>query len=341
MNLLEGGNNYCEWRNCVRKFVVILLIAIFIILCTMTIQSVNLVIRTNVQLPPTVTENQEPLRIVLITNELETPFWDQISKGAKDEALQREIHLEVWGSFAKNQVDFLKKIEIAIASKVDGLIVQGNNTEAFRNLIKLKAAFYGIPVILIANDVPIQESLRSAYVGSNHFKAGQLLAKQLLAEMGNVGRVLVFGEKEGEYSQSQRVLGIRSILQNQKQIELNYVESEVNSEAIATTIKTVLNESPNWNALIGVQANMLTQMLQEVGRRTRLSPYFIYSFDDAPESAALMKNGFVDGLIKQDPEAMGRKSVQVMQRIIAKESLLLEQQYEYTPIQMVKAANVK
>ena len=81
--------------------------------------------------------------------------------------------MEVWGSYGKNQEDFLKKVEIAIHSKVDGIIVQGLDTEKFKNLTKVKAAFYGIPIITVANDVPMAESLRRTYVGSDQYLAGR------------------------------------------------------------------------------------------------------------------------------------------------------------------------
>ena len=62
-----------------------------------------------------------------------------------------------------------------------GTIVQGLDSEEFYQLAKFKASFYGIPIITIANDVPMTESLRRTYVGSDQYEAGELIARQLVA----------------------------------------------------------------------------------------------------------------------------------------------------------------
>ncbi len=130
-------------------------------------------------------------RLVLITQELDTLFWDKAGIAAKEQARKDGASLEVWGSYGKNQEDFLKKLEIAIQSKVDGIIVQGLDTPEFKDLVKVKAAFYGIPIITVANDVPKAESLRKTYVGSDQYLAGQLIAEQLIDDMGHEGKVIL------------------------------------------------------------------------------------------------------------------------------------------------------
>ena len=133
---------------------------------------------------------EDSIRIVLITQELDTPFWNKVGQGAKQQAKLENVELEVWGSYGNNEEDFLKKMEIAIHSKVDGIIVQGLDTDEFKELTKIKAAFYGIPVITVANDVPVEESLRKTYVGSDQFGAGKMVAYELIKEMGTSGEVI-------------------------------------------------------------------------------------------------------------------------------------------------------
>ncbi|KAF0822408.1 substrate-binding domain-containing protein [Cytobacillus firmus] len=74
---------------------------------------------------------------------------------------------------------------------MDGIIVQGLDTPEFKDLVKVKAAFYGIPIITVANDVPKAESLRKTYVGSDQYLAGQLIAEQLIDDMGHEGKVIL------------------------------------------------------------------------------------------------------------------------------------------------------
>ena len=38
------------------------------------------------------------------------------------------------------------------------------------------------------------------------------------------------------------------------------------------------------DAFIAVNANIVGAMIQEIGRRSQVEPYHIYTFDDGPES---------------------------------------------------------
>ena len=122
------------------------------------------------------------------------------------------MSLEVWGTYGKNEEEFLKNIEIAIQSKVDGILIQGMDTPEFKELTKVKASFNGIPVITVANDVPMSESLRRTYIGSDPFEAGKLMADALVKQMGDVGKVVLMVDAEREYNQNERIRGIRSVL---------------------------------------------------------------------------------------------------------------------------------
>ncbi|MGE8080080.1 substrate-binding domain-containing protein [Peribacillus loiseleuriae] len=164
------------------------------------------------ELPRAIEQVNTKHRLVLITQELETPFWDKVAKAAMEQAKKESASLEVWGSYGNNREDFLKKIEIAIYSQVDGIIVQGLDTDEFKALTKIKAASYGIPIITVANDVPMEDSLRKSYVGSDQYLAGKMIGEQLLADMGTAGEVAIMIDKQYQYFQKQRLEGIKDVL---------------------------------------------------------------------------------------------------------------------------------
>jgi ribose transport system substrate-binding protein len=302
-----------------------------------TVVSADKVFRSDWQKPRTSVPEQGQYRLVLITQELETPFWDKVGSGALAEARKRGASIEVWGSYGKDQEDFLKKIEIAIDSKVDGIIVQGLDSEEFKSLTKVKAAFYGIPVITVANDVPMAESLRKTYVGSDQFLAGQLIAKQLVSDMGPSGNVILMGDKRQEYYQQQRLNGIHDILKNYPNIRTEYAESTDGREQVIATTQDLMNRMPNVNAFIAVYANFADAMIQEIGRRSRVEPYHIYSFDDSPDTRSLLEQGKLDGMIGQQPEEMGRISVRLMIEWLTGKTVPLNTDGYLTPIKMLKA----
>lgn len=324
-----------------RKTVILALGCVCAILCYFTFVSAGKAFRSDWQLPRTSDQSQPKYRLVLITQELETPFWDKVGSGALEQARKDGASIEVWGSYGKNEEDFLKKIEIAIYSKVDGIIVQGLDTDEFKSLTKVKAAFYGIPVIIVANDVPMAESLRRTYVGSDQYLAGQMIARQLVSDMKQSGSVVLMGDSRREFYQQQRLKGIQDVLKAYPSIRTEYAETLDTRDRVIATTQDLMNRLPNVDAFIAVNANIAGAMLQEIGRRSRIEPYFIYSFDDGPESLSLLEQGKLDGLIGQSPATMGKTSVNLMIKWLDGELVPLDMKGYLTDIRMLKAIDAR
>ena len=70
--------------------------------------------QSDFKVPEVAIEPVNEHRLVLITQNLDTPFWDQVAEGARKQAEKEGVSLEVWGSYGNNQDDFLEKLEIAI-----------------------------------------------------------------------------------------------------------------------------------------------------------------------------------------------------------------------------------
>ena len=324
-----------------RKTIIFLLGIAGIALFYFTFVSAARVFRSDWQLPQPTREKPAHYRLILITQELETPFWVRVGDGALEEAGELGASIEIWGSYSKNQEDFLKKIEIAIDSKVDGIIVQGLDTEEFRQLTKVKAAFYGIPIVTVAYDVPMADSLRRTYVGSNQHLAGQLIARQLISDMGTAGKVVLLGDSRREFYQQQRLRGILDALRDYPDVRTEYAEtSEARDQVIAAT-KDVMNRMPDVQAFVAVNANTAAAMIQEIGRRSRVEPYHIYSFDDSQEAMSLLRQGKLDGMIEQSPEAMGRISVSRMIEWLGGQTVPLDTEGYFTEIRMLRAVDAR
>lgn len=319
----------------------IVLGALCAVLFGFTARSAYLIFQSERELPRISVEHQAQYRMVLITQELDTPFWDKVAAGAEAEAERVGTSIEVWGSYGKDQEDFLKKLEVAIYSKVDGIIVQGLDTDAFKELTKVKAAFYGIPIITVGSDVPMTDSLRRTYVGSDHFAAGQLIAKQLIADMGTEGTVILIGDSNQEYYQKQRLAGVQDVLGQYSGIVTAYAETGERQEQVIAVTQDMMNQFPDVDAFVSLNANMASAMIQEIGRRSQVDTYHIYSFDDSPDSLPLLTAGKLDGMIEQAPEEMGRIGVDLMMKWISGEVMPLNSAGYLTEIKMLQRKDAK
>ena len=319
-----------------RKKVIFVLCSLCAVLGFFTILSVHKVLNSEWELPSAVSSEQERKRIVLITQELDTPFWKLVGQGAASQAEREDVGFEIWGSYGKNQEDFLKQVEIALHSKVDGVIVQGNDTDEFQQLARIKAASYGIPIITVANDVPVEKSLRKTYVGSDHYAAGELLMEQLLDDMGDSGEIILLGDGNLEYSEQLRLNGMEDQLEQYPGIQSIYIESGSSDEEAADAAQNALNQHPNVDAFILLDIRQAHVVMEEISSRTELEPFYLYSFDDGSDASALLTEGKLDAIIEQSPEEMGEKSVEMMMKWLRNEVVPLDSKGYVTDIRIVE-----
>ncbi|MEK4251925.1 sugar ABC transporter substrate-binding protein [Paenibacillus sp. FSL W7-1287] len=287
-------------------------------------------------------EQASAYRIVLITQQMDTPFWNEVEAGAQAAANDYQVELSVWGSYGTNQVDFLRKMEIAIASKVDGIIVQGLDHDEFNKLTTVKAAGNGIPVFTIANDVSIEKSLRRTYIGSDHKRAGQMIGQQLLADIGQEAKgkvVLMLSDQEEDY-QSKRLSGILTELNKGAAIEPFIVIAGDSREEVIAATNDIMNREPKLDAFVSITSHNASAMVQEIAKRARIADFYLYSFDDSAESRSLLKEGKLSGLIEQSPETMGYQSVEKMVQWLNREVFPVDTQGYYTNIRLLKAEDI-
>jgi ribose transport system substrate-binding protein len=320
-----------------RKLLIWLLMAGIAVLLYFTLITAYRVFSSDLPVPVQKEVHSDRYRIVLISQDLDTPFWSEVERGALEVVDQYGVSLEVRGSFGRNERDFLNNLEIAIVSKVDGIIVQGLDTESFIQLTKLRATRYGIPIITIANDVPANESLRRTYVGSDHREAGRMIARQLLSDMGTAGKVILIASDHGEHFQRERLEGILEVLDQQAGMQVELVTSAETREQIARTVNEVLNREPSTRAYIAVADAFAGVIAQEIGKRYRVEDFFIYSFDSSPEMLTLLKQRKIDALLAQSPADMGRESVRLMVEWLEGKHLPLDPKGYFTDIRIVKA----
>ena len=121
---------------------------------------------------------------VLISEEADAPFWEAIYEGALDRGKEMEIYVERMGSSLPTAYPLKDLMKMAIASRVDGIIIEPNGEEEIIELISI-ADEAGIPVITVLNDEP--NSSRKSFVGVNSYNQGQIYGKQVL-EVINEGK---------------------------------------------------------------------------------------------------------------------------------------------------------
>ena len=120
----------------------------------------------------------------------DSDFWQDVYENARDTAEKDNIYVEKFGSELAAGYTEAERIEIAVASGVDGIIAEGGSKAALKKALK-KADEAGIPVVLLGEDM--RDIPRVSFVGVGQYDLGEMygvqatvLAKKILNDKDNV-----------------------------------------------------------------------------------------------------------------------------------------------------------
>ncbi|MBB5355354.1 ribose transport system substrate-binding protein [Anoxybacillus mongoliensis] len=247
--------------------------------------------------------------VILISQEFDNPYWRKIEQGAKEAGKQYDVNIEYIGPLRTSIEEQVKLLEKAIASRVDGIIVQNLKDEAFTPLID-KAISRNIPVITIDADAP--KSRRIAYVGTNNFEAGRLLGQAVVSRVEGKQEIGVIIGTDTSENQRLRLQGFLSVITEYPRLKVVSVASS-NISRIQASIQAeqMLRKQPNISVMVGTSA------LDAIGIRMAIKNLHrediqIFGFDDVEETMEAIKEGDIVATVVQKPYDMGYSAVKLM-----------------------------
>ncbi|WP_240468709.1 sugar-binding protein [Gracilibacillus sp. YIM 98692] len=260
------------------------------------------------------TESSLPTyHFALIGEEMDHDYWRLVGEGAKDTEAQYDVLVEYGGPRRSNPEEQLKLLDIAIKSKVDGIMVQALNDD-FLPMIE-KAVNQGIPVITIDTDAP--ESPRSAYIGTDNYAAGQLAGRTLVEDTEGEATVGIITGSFDNAHHRLRVEGFQDVVEGEEGIEIVAIEESNITRVVAEEkAYTMLNEKPDITALYGTSALDGIGMAAAAESLEMVEDLYMINFDTLEENLQLVEQEKIDALIDQKPYEMGYRSVELMLDIL-------------------------
>lgn len=114
---------------------------------------------------------------VMITDNYKSDFWQAVYRSALETAKEHDIYVDLLGENLSGDYSCEELMRVAIASKVDGIIVYASETVNMTNLID-EAVSNGIPVVTLYGDST--HSDRLSFVGVGGYSVGKLYGKQIV-----------------------------------------------------------------------------------------------------------------------------------------------------------------
>ncbi len=254
----------------------------------------------------------------LIYQEEKNPYWDAVKDGIRQASSKYNVQFEFMGPEVTDMVEQVDLLNRAIASRVDGIIVQGMNEEAFTPVIN-KAVERGIPVLTIDSDAPL--SKRMSYVGSDNYQAGVMVGEHIAKVLRGQGQIGIILGNFHATNQQQRLKGIQDVLKRFPQIQIvNVYDSGGNQFEAASLTLNLLQDHPDLDLLVGLSqwdGPGIGQTLKrlQMKRSQMKHDLHVLVFDDLPETKSYFMDGTVDDMVVEDPLNMGYRAVEIMMDI--------------------------
>lgn len=272
---------------------------------------------------------------VLIVQELESEYLQELYAGAKEAARKNGATIEYWGTKQTNISDHINLIEMAIASKVDGILTQGLSNE-FEPVIR-KAIEKEIPLVMVDSNIGNNELV--PYVGTDNYQAGYKMGLQVIQETEGDIKIGILTGSLIANNLNERVEGFIDAISLQDRLKVVSIESS-NLSKIQGADKTfqMLRKNPDISIFLGTSALDSLGITEGISKAKPAKPIRVYAFDVLEETVALMKNGDVHAILEQRPYEMGSVGVEIIVDQIMGEKVNKD---VYTPTTILKKEDIE
>ena len=156
-------------------------------------------------------------------------FWNAVYEGAFSYGKESNVFVEMFGIDLYDAYTAEELMEMAIAAKVDGIILYANELDAISEQIA-SAYTNNIPVVTVINDT--YGSKRISFVGVSSYHLGRTYAREIIKtatpETKNV--LLLMDKSNNDTSQILILNGISETLSNEgNHLDLNITTLSINS----------------------------------------------------------------------------------------------------------------
>jgi ribose transport system substrate-binding protein len=251
-------------------------------------------------------------------------FWKLFKRGVLDAGEQNKVTIE----FAELKTFDLEEqksyMEQAIASKVDGIILDAFSNEVFTALIN-KSHDKGIPVVTVLQDS--NESKRVTYIGTDYYNEGMEAAKAMAKALKESGDVIVLATNRDENSEvsmaeKRKIEGFMEIMKNYPKVRSLIIERvNMDSNSKSTDIKSLLDKKSDLKGIFCTDYDTTIALGQILSKSKDRQSIPVVGYGTTYEVLDYIRKGTISAATAQNAYKMGYLSVEKMVQSKKKEKI--------------------
>lgn len=282
-------------------------------------------------------------RHFILVTEDSSALWQAVYKSAAAEAARENVYLEWAGTDSLSDYSLVDCMNIAIASQVDGIILQPDGSSEITEQINA-AMNAGIPVVTVLNDNA--ESDRISFVGVNSYQMGEIYGEQVLAALQKgYNRVMVLVNTFGEdvntnlmYSRMSDVVEQGKQSDQQVEISAYYIDSSTNFEAEEAIRKIFVNSVILPDIMICLDPVSSECACQAIVEYNKVGNVNIIGYYESEVTRNAIQKGVIPAAVTIDTEDIGRYSISALKEYLDQGYV---SNYFNVDLDIINSANVR
>jgi ABC-type sugar transport system substrate-binding protein len=253
-----------------------------------------------------------PVRIGVVLNALDNPFFVTIFEGVRGETNRRGAHTSIRA--AASNADLAGQaahVRSLVAAKNDCYVV---NPITSRNLV---AALRGVTRPIVNLDSPIDQtaakrarlSIRT-YIGTNDVAAGRIAGSKMASLLKAGGRVALIGGLADNVNSALRLKGFERGIQGAGLKVVARINADYRRTKAQIVAEQMLRDNPRLSGFFAASDLMALGAADAVRAAGRTAQVRIIGLDGIPEALDAIRVGSIDATVSQYPYVMGQMAVE-------------------------------
>lgn len=245
-----------------------------------------------------------------IVDNPEDEYWQQVYEAAKEEGKKQNIYVEQIFENVSQTYETKEYMDIAIAEKVDGILLQSSSKSVGPEMNAAMEA--GIPVVTMLHDN--YSGRRCAFVGVNDSSLGDSYAELIQENISKKKKdVLLLMEKNGDLGDNNLVLQtIRQKVQGAK-IRVQLLEGEDEFATEKAVRNCILDEKQCPDVLVSLSLEGMAYAYQAVVDYSKVGTVKIIGAYENDEIRRGLGKKVIAASVAIDSEAIGKTAIQALQ----------------------------
>lgn len=253
--------------------------------------------------------------VALVLGTSGSPFYEAMACGAKDEANKLGLNLNVSAAAQFSGDEQVPIINAVTASKPSVAAVVPTDEQALGaplgNLVANGTRLITVDQTLARNDIV------DSAITTDNVAGGGLAADEVNTLIGGAGKVLVITQPPGSSAQDQRVEGFEKKIASYRGIEyLGPQYASNDPQKVAQIITATLAAHPDLKAVFATNDQGAIGVVTGLRQAGKTGDVKVVAYDAATAEVDALKNGAIQVLIAQDPNAEGRVAMQTAKKIV-------------------------